>query len=94
MSRLRPHSRLASVEPIENPVPASATPGETARAATADADHFEHLRTRGAEHVRTRAVPDCALHEPRTGRRHWHPAVPGPWAAVPAAARLVGGGRC
>lgn len=94
MSRLRPDSRLASVEPIESPVPASATPGETARAATADADRCEHLRPRGAEHARTSAVPDRALHEARTGRRHWHPAVPGPWAAVPAAARPFGGGRC
>jgi hypothetical protein len=27
-------------------------------------------------------------------RRHWHPAVPGVRAAVPAARRLVRGGRC
>ena len=32
--------------------------------------------------------------EPEDRRRHWHPAVPGVGAAVPAARCLVGGGRC
>jgi hypothetical protein len=37
---------------------------------------------------------DCRNAEPEDRRRHWHPAVPGSRAAVPAARRLVGGGRC
>jgi hypothetical protein len=32
--------------------------------------------------------------DPGDRRRHWHPAVPGVRAAVPAARRLAGGGRC
>jgi hypothetical protein len=32
--------------------------------------------------------------EPESRRRHWHPAVLGVRAAVPAARWLVGGGRC
>jgi hypothetical protein len=32
--------------------------------------------------------------EPESQRRHWHPAVPGVRAAVPAARRLFGGGPC
>jgi hypothetical protein len=31
---------------------------------------------------------------PEQRRRHWHPAVPGVGAAVPAARGLGGGGRC
>ena len=30
----------------------------------------------------------------RDERRHWHPAVPGVRAAVPAVRCLMGGGRC
>jgi hypothetical protein len=32
--------------------------------------------------------------EPEQRSRHWHPAVPGMGAAVPAARALLGGGRC
>ena len=41
--------------------------------------------------IGTRQRPNA---EPEQQRRHWHPAVPGSRSAVPAARRLVGGGRC
>lgn len=40
------------------------------------------------------ASPRVRDAEARTRIRHWHPAVPGPRAAVPAARRLVGGAPC
>jgi hypothetical protein len=39
-------------------------------------------------------VAEHPIAEPEYRRRHWHPAVPGVGAAVPAARRLGGGRRC
>jgi MarR family len=81
----------ASAEP--QPRPANAPHQRTRDAANASTAYLRRpdRTTPGAPEPRTTQRRTA---EPEQRRRHWHPAVPGVGAAVPAARRLVGGGRC
>lgn len=74
--------------------PISTRSPEPASASTAEPGSSEQRDTRRVDRLSSRAPADRASREARTSRRHWHPAVPGLWAAVPAAVRPFGGGLC
>jgi hypothetical protein len=78
----------------------------TGRAKTANPPKPEPATRQNAEPAKPRKPERAKPGNPEPGprspddreaeseRRHWHPAVPGVGAAVPAARCLVDGGRC
>jgi hypothetical protein len=80
-----PESRHTGAAKPPNP---DTTNPSTARSATPDGPIPPTPKAAAPRTSQRRGAP------PEQRLRHWHPAVPGMGAAVPAAGGLVGGRRC